>query len=117
MAQTLRESLTPNSSPSPQRKPGAGLQNAGAADWTRCPPDPTGRRESAGAAAARPEQPGRYPAIPLRDLCRPDRDLPDLRRAAEDHAGARLAFERQREVVLAVQKDAAIDDPTGERLL
>src|SRR5258705_60919 len=70
MAQTLRQSLTAKSV-TVSRSESLELVSKmlGAADWnTLSALIRSGRREAAPAEAVRPEQPGRYPAIPLRDL-------------------------------------------------
>src|SRR6476620_8686730 len=70
MAQTLRQSLTAKSvTVSHSESLGLVSRILGAADWnTLSALIQAGGREAAPAEAVRTEQPGRYPAIPLREL-------------------------------------------------
>jgi ATP-dependent Lon protease len=117
MAQTLRQSLTAKSvTVSHSESLGLVSRMLGAADWnTLSALIQAGRREAAPAEAVRPEQPGRYPAIPLRDLVPfPAATYPIFIGRQKTVRALDLAFERQREVAIAVQKDAALDDPTTD---
>src|SRR5947208_941040 len=117
MAQTLRQSLTAKSlAVSHSESLELVSKMLGAADWnTLSALIQSGPREGAPAEAARGEQPGRYPAIPLRDLVPfPTATYPIFVGRERTMQALDLAFERQREVVLAVQRDAAIDDPTAD---
>jgi ATP-dependent Lon protease len=114
MAQTLRESLTAKSlTVSHSESLELVSKMLGAADWnTLSALIRSGPREAAPAEAARPEQPGRYPAIPLRDLVPfPTATYPIFVGRQKTMQALDLAFARQREVAIAVQKDAALDDP------
>ena len=117
MAQTLRQSLTAKSvTVSHSESLELVSKMLGAPDWnTLSALIRSGRRESAPAEAARPERPGRYPAIPLRDLVPfPAATYPIFVGRQKTMRALDHSFERQREVVIAVQKDAALDDPATE---
>jgi len=92
MAQTLRQSLTAKSvTVSHSESLELVSKMLGAADWnTLSALIRSGRSESPPAEVARPELPGRYPAIPLRDLVPfPTATYPIFVGRAEDRAGAR----------------------------
>ena len=117
MAQTLRQSLTAKSvTVSHSESLELVSKMLGAADWnTLSALIRSGRREAAPAEAVRPEQPGRYPAIPLRDLVPfPTATYPIFVGRQKTKRALDHAFEREREVVIAIQKDAALDDPTTD---
>ena len=117
MAQTLRQSLIQKSvTISHSESLELVSKMLGTADWnTLSALIHSGRHEGAPAEAARPEQPGRYPAIPLRDLVPfPIATYPIFVGRQKTVRALNLAFDRQREVVIAVQKDAAIDDPATD---
>ncbi len=117
MAQTLRQSLTQKSvSISHSESLELVSKMLGAADWnTLSALIQAGRREGVAAAAAAPAVPGRYPAIPLRDLVPfPTAIYPLFAGRQKTVRALDHAFERQREIVIAVQKDAALDEPTTD---
>jgi ATP-dependent Lon protease len=114
MAQTLRQSLTQKSvTVSHSESLELVSRMLGTADWnTLSALIQAGRREAAPAEAARPDQPGRYPAIPLRDLVPfPTGIYPIFVGRQKTIRALDQAFERQREVVIAIQRDAAVDEP------
>ena len=114
MAQTLRQSLTQKSvAISHSESLELVSRMLGTADWnTLSALIQSGRREAATAEVVRPEHPGRYPAIPLRDLVPfPTATYPIFVGRQKTMQALDHAFERQREVVIAVQKDSAVDDP------
>ena len=117
MAQTLRQSLTAKSvTVSHSESLELVSKMLGAADWnTLSALIRSGQREAAPAEAARPEQPGRYPAIPLRDLVPfPTATYPIFVGRPKTKRALDQAFAREREVVIAMQKDATLDDPTTD---
>jgi ATP-dependent Lon protease len=117
MAQTLRQSLTVKSvTVSHSESLELVSKMLGAADWnTLSAVIRSGPRGAEPAEAARPELPGRYPAIPLRDLVPfPTATYPVFVGRQKTMRALDHAFERQREVVLAVQRDSAIDNPTAD---
>src|SRR5262249_53968947 len=85
----------------------------GAADWNMLSAlIQAGRREGAAAPAAAPRVPGRYPAIPLRDLVPfPSGVYPLFAGRSKTMRALDHAFEGEREIVIAVQKDSALDEP------
>jgi ATP-dependent Lon protease len=113
MAQTLRESLTTKSV---SISHGESLELVskmfGVSDWnTLSATLQTGLRNPA-AAASRPEPALCYPAIPIRDLVPfPTMTFPLFVRRKKTVQALDHAFQREREVVLAVQKDVAVDEP------
>jgi len=114
MAQTLRQSLTQKSvAISHSESLELVSRMLGTADWnTLSALIQSGRREAATAEVVRPEHPGRYPAIPLRDLVPfPTATYPIFVGRAKTIRALDQAFERQREVVIAIQRDSAVDEP------
>src|SRR5258708_4885155 len=87
----------------------------GAADWnTLSALIQAGRGAPATAPAAPPHaEPARtYPAMPIRDLVPfPSATFPLFVGRPKSVQALDHAFERQREVVLVVQKDSAVDEP------
>ena len=117
MAQTLRQSLTAKSvTVSHSESLELVSKMLGAADWnTLSALIRSGQRGDAPAEAARPELPGCYPAIPLRDLVPfPTATYPIFVGRPKTKRALDQAFAREREVVIAMQKDAALDDPTTD---
>jgi ATP-dependent Lon protease len=118
MAQTLRQSLTQKSfSISHSESLELVSRMLGTADWnTLSALIQTGRRGQPQPAASLTTEPGRYPAIPLRDLVPfPTGIYPIFVGRQKTIRALDQAFERQREVVIAIQRDAAVDEPqTGD---
>jgi ATP-dependent Lon protease len=120
MAQTLRQSLTGKSvSISHSESLELVSKMLGAADWnTLSAAIQAGRREGAAAPADRPQRPGCYPAIPMRDLVPfPNAAYPIFAGRQKTMRAIDLAFDSsERETVIAVQKDSAMDEPTMDHL-
>ncbi|MBR1121752.1 LON peptidase substrate-binding domain-containing protein [Bradyrhizobium lablabi] len=117
MAQTLRHSLVQKSlTISHSESLELVSKMLGAADWnTLSALIQAGRREGAALPAAAPVVPGRYPAIPLRDFVPfPTGVYPLFAGRPRTMRALEHAFEQGREVVVAIQRDAAIDEPTTE---
>jgi ATP-dependent Lon protease len=118
MAQTLRQSLTQKSlSISHSESLELVSKMLGAADWnTLSALIQAGRPERAPAAAAERSVPGRYPAIPLRDLVPfPSGIYPLFAGRKKTMRALEQACGREREIVIAIQKDSALDEPdTGD---
>jgi ATP-dependent Lon protease len=120
MAQTLRESLTSKAiNISHSESLELVSKMLGVADWnTLSALLQAGRREAA-APAARPA-PGTvasYPAIPIRDLVPfPTATYPLFVGREQTMQAVRQAWEREREVVLAIQRQSAVDKPGLEDL-
>ncbi len=118
MALTLRQSLIHKSlSISHSESLELVSKMLGAADWnTLSALIQAGRREGAVAVSAGIEEPGRYPALPLRDLVPfPSGVYPLFAGRKNTLRALDHAFAREREVVIAIQKDAALDEPdTGD---
>jgi ATP-dependent Lon protease len=113
MAQTLRDSLTGKAvTISHSESLELVSRMLGAADWnTLSPLIQTSRREPA-MPSAKPAERIPYPAIPIRDLVPfPTAIYPLFIGRQKTMQALDQAFHRQREVVLAVQKDAAVDEP------
>ncbi|HEY0801533.1 MAG TPA: LON peptidase substrate-binding domain-containing protein [Steroidobacteraceae bacterium] len=114
MAQTLRESLTAKSVTISH---GECLEMVsrmlGVSDWnTLSALLQADRRDSGLPAAKRPSDDVSYPAMPLRDIVPfPNTIVPLFVGREKTIRALDQAFERQREVVLAVQGKAAVDDP------
>jgi ATP-dependent Lon protease len=114
MAQTLRESLTTKAvAISHSESLELVSRMLGVSDWnTLSALLQADRRENGIPAAKPPAEAVNYPALPLRDIVPfPTMIFPlfvgrEKTRHALDHA-----FERQREVVLAVQRESAVDEP------
>jgi ATP-dependent Lon protease len=85
----------------------------GAADWnTLSALIQAGRRSPATAAAPQTESARTFPAMPIRDLVPfPSATFPLFVGRPKTIQALDQAFERQREVVLVVQKDSAVDEP------
>jgi ATP-dependent Lon protease len=85
----------------------------GAADWnTLSALIQAGRRAPTAAAAPQAEPARTYPAMPIRDLVPfPSATFPLFVGRPKTIQALDHAFERQREVVLVVQKDSALDEP------
>jgi ATP-dependent Lon protease len=114
MAQTLRESLTTKAvTISHSESLELVSRMLGVSDWnTLSALLQADRRESGIAAAKRPAAAASYPAIPLRDLVPfPTMSFPLFVGRKKTMQALDHAFERQREVVLVVQKQSAIDEP------
>jgi ATP-dependent Lon protease len=114
MAQTLRESLTIKAvTISHSESLELVSRMLGISDWnTLSAVLQADRRETAVPAARHPGGAASYPAIPVRDFVLfPTMSVPlfvgrEKTKHALDHA-----FQRHREVVVAVQKDEAVDEP------
>jgi ATP-dependent Lon protease len=114
MAQTLRESLTAKAvTISHSESLELVSRMLGVSDWnTLSALLQADRRDSAIPVTGRLEGAVSYPALPLRDLVPfPTRTYPlfvgrEKTKHALDHA-----FERQRELVLVVQRESAVDEP------
>src|SRR5882724_7853337 len=116
MAQTLRDSLiTKALTISHSESLELVSKMFGAADWnTLSALIQAGRAAPATAPAAAPQaEPARtYPAMPIRDLVPfPSATFPLFVGRPKSVQALDHAFERQREVVLVVQKDSAVDEP------
>ena len=114
MAQTLRESLTTKAI---NISHGESLELVskilGVADWnTLSALLQAERRDIAIPVAKRPALAASYPAVPLRDLVPfPTATYPLFVGREKSVQALNQAFEGQREVVLAVQKEGAVDEP------
>jgi ATP-dependent Lon protease len=114
MAQTLRDSLHDKTvTISHSESLELVSKMFGAADWnTMSALIQAGRREPATAATPQPKPPRSYPAVPIRDLVPfPSATFPLFVGRPKTIQALDHAFEREREVVLAVQKDSALDEP------
>jgi ATP-dependent Lon protease len=119
MAQTLRQSLTQKSlAISHSESLELVSKMLGAADWnTLSALIQAGRHEGAAVAAAVPDVPGRYPAIPLRDLVPfPTGIYPLFAGRKKTMRALDRAVEREREIVIAIQKNSALDEPDTDDL-
>ena len=119
MAQTLRESLTTKSIHiSHSESLELVSKMLGLTDWnTLSALLQVERRDPGIPAAGRSTAAASYPAIPLRDLVPfPTATYPLFVGREKTMLALKDAFERQREVVLAVQRDAAIDEPRLENV-
>src|SRR6202790_819184 len=113
MAQTLREALTTKAvTISHSESLELVSRMLGVSDWnTLSALLQADRRENGTAAAKRPAAVASYPAIPLRDLV-PFPAMSSLFVGRKKTMQAlEHAFERQREVVLAVQRESGVDEP------
>jgi ATP-dependent Lon protease len=114
MAQTLRQSLTTKSVAISH---GESLELVsrmlGVSDWNTLSALLQAKRlESGIPAAKRPSEAPSYPAIPIRDLVPfPNTTFPLFVGREKTIRALDHAFERQREVVLAVQRNATVNDP------
>jgi ATP-dependent Lon protease len=119
MAQTLRESLgTKSLTISHSESLELVSRMLGVADWNtlsallQADRRPAATRAAASPVAREPIAAGRYPAVPIRDfVLLPGSTAPlfigrEKTKAALDHA-----FKNRREVVLAVQENAGVDEP------
>jgi ATP-dependent Lon protease len=113
MAQTLRESLTTKSvTISHSESLELVSRMLGVSDWTLSALLQADRRETSSPPAKRLEGAVSYPAIPLRDLVPfPTMIFPLFVGREKTIHALDHAFERQREVVVVVQRQAAVDDP------
>jgi ATP-dependent Lon protease len=115
MAQTLRDSLSTKAlSISHSESLELVSKMFGAADWnTLSALIQAGRHAPATAAAAPQTESARtYPAMPIRDLVPfPSATFPLFVGRPKTIHAIDQAFQRQREIVLAVQKDSAVDEP------
>jgi ATP-dependent Lon protease len=119
MAQTLRENLTTKSiNISHSESLELVSKMLGLADWnTLSALLQVDRRDSGIPVAGGSTATASYPAIPLRDLVPfPTATYPLFVGREKTMLALKDAFERQREVVLAVQRDAAIDEPRLENV-
>lgn len=117
MAQTLRESLTGKAvNISHSESLELVSKMLGVADWnTLSALLQVERRESGTPAAKRLAGAITYPAVPIRDLVPfPTMTFPLFVGRAKTIQALDRAFERQREVVLAVQKQGSVDEPGFE---
>jgi ATP-dependent Lon protease len=117
MAQTLRETLTTKAiTISHSDSLELVSKMLGVADWnTLSALLQTERRDTGVSVAGRPTGVASYPAIPLRDLVPfPTATYPLFVGREKTMLALKEAFERQREVVLAVQRDSAVDEPRLE---
>jgi ATP-dependent Lon protease len=114
MAQTLRDSLT-NKAITISHSESLELVSKmlGLADWnTLSALLQTDRREAPTPAASPRGPTATYPVVPLRDLVPfPGTTFPLFVGREKTMQALNHAFERQREVVLAVQKESGVDDP------
>ncbi|MGA7808855.1 LON peptidase substrate-binding domain-containing protein [Bradyrhizobium sp.] len=114
MAQTLRDSLTGKAvTISHSESLELVSKMLGAADWnTLSALIQASRQEPAASAAQQTERLPSYPAMPLRDLVPfPTAIYPLFVGRQKTMQALDQAFHRQREMVLAVQKDSAVDEP------
>jgi ATP-dependent Lon protease len=111
MAQTLRTSLTAKAvSISHSESLELVSKMFGIADWNTLSAQIQAGREATPAANA--ERTASYPAIPIRDFVPfPSAMVPLFVGRAKTIGALDQAFQRQREVVLAVQKDSGVDEP------
>jgi ATP-dependent Lon protease len=114
MAQTLRESLTTKAvTISHSESLELVSKMLGVADWnTLSALLQTERREAGLTVAPRPTGKSSYPAIPIRDFVPfPTATFPLFVGRVKTMQALDQAFGGQREVVLAVQRDAGVDEP------
>jgi ATP-dependent Lon protease len=118
MAQTLRDNLTAKSHPiSHSESLELVSKMLGVSDWNTLSAllQAQRREPEAPASNAAPNQPAAavsYPAIPIRDFVPfPTATFPLFVGREKTIGALNRAFERHREVVLTIQKDAAIDEP------
>jgi ATP-dependent Lon protease len=114
MAQTLRESLTTKAvTISHSESLELVSRMLGVSDWnTLSALLQADRRQIAVPATTRSAAVVSYPALPLRDLVPfPTMIFPLFVGREKTRHALDQSFERQREVVLAVQRDAAVDEP------
>ena len=114
MAQTLRESLTTKAvTISHSESLELVSRMLGVSDWnTLSATLLADKRENGIAAAKYPAAAATYPAIPIRDLVPfPSMSFPLFVGRKKTIQSLDRAFERQREVVLAVQRESSVDEP------
>jgi ATP-dependent Lon protease len=114
MAQSLRESLTTKAIDiSHSESLELVSKMLGVADWNTLSALLQADRRDAGIPAAqRQTGTASYPAIPIRDLVPfPTATYPLFVGREKTMQALNQAFERQREVVLAVQRESAVDEP------
>jgi ATP-dependent Lon protease len=117
MAQTLRESLTTKAvNVSHSESLELVSKMLGVADWnTLSALLQTDRRDTATPVAKPATTAVSYPAIPIRDLVPfPSAIFPLFVGREKTMHALNQAFERQREVVLAIQRDSGVDEPGFE---
>jgi ATP-dependent Lon protease len=116
MAQTLRESLSTKAvTISHSESLELVSKMFGVADWNTLSAMLKADRPVTDALAAPRQGTAVYPAIPMRDLVPfPAMVVPLFIGRRKTMQALEHAFERQREVVLAVQKDFATNDPTAD---
>jgi ATP-dependent Lon protease len=113
MAQALRDSLTTKAvTISHSESLELVSKMFGAADWNTLSALIQVGRSAPAAAAPQAEQARTYPAMPIRDFVPfPSATFPLFVGRAKTIHALDHAFQRQREVVLAVQKQAGVDEP------
>ncbi len=114
MAQTLRENLATKSFAITHSESLELVSKIlGVADWnTLSALLQASRRETTSLVAKRLEGPVTYPAIPMRDLVPfPNATYPLFVGRKKTVQALDRAFERQREIVLAVQRQNGVDEP------
>jgi ATP-dependent Lon protease len=118
MAQTLRESLTGKAvTISHSESLELVSKMLGVADWNTLSALLQVDRRDTVAVAGRSAAVASYPAIPLRDIVPfPTMTYPLFVGREKTMLALKEAFERQREVVLAVQRNSAVDEPRFEDL-
>jgi ATP-dependent Lon protease len=117
MAQTLRESLTTKAiNVSHSESLELVSKMLGVSDWNTLSALLQADRRGTGASVVRPRTAAaNYPAVPLRDLVPfPTATYPLFVGREKTMHALSEAFERQREVVLVVQRNSAIDEPRFE---
>jgi ATP-dependent Lon protease len=119
MAQTLRESLTTKAvTISHSESLELVSKMLGVADWNTLSALLQADQRNAGIPVANSQAAVRsYPAVPLRDLVPfPTATYPLFVGREKTIHALNQAFERQREVVLAIQRESAVDEPKFEDL-
>lgn len=113
MAQTLRDSLTGKAvTISHSESLELVSKMLGAGDWNTLSALIHASRQEAVTAAQQAERAPSYPAMPLRDLVPfPTAIYPLFVGRQKTMQALDRAFHQQREMVLAVQKDSAVDEP------
>jgi len=114
MAQTLRDSLTAKAvTISHSESLELVSKMFGAADWNTLSAQIQADRRAPAAPLTPSAEPARtYPAMPIRDLVPfPSATFPLFVGRSKTIQALDHAFQRQREVVLVVQKDSALDEP------
>jgi ATP-dependent Lon protease len=113
MAQTLRESLSAKAfTISHSESLELVSKMFGAADWNTLSAVIQDGRRAPAATMPRPDSSRTYPAIPIRDLVPfPAATYPIFVGREKTIHALDHAFRRQREVVLAVQKQSGVDEP------